>query len=89
MQKALHSIASVDAPASVEIPSSWAGLAMWAVGRFGGILVATAFLAYAWNDSNETHKKQTERLILMLEARASKSRDELVSLGLLPSNLTP
>lgn len=47
MQKALHSIASVDAPASVEIPSSWAGLAMWAVGRFGGILVATAFLAYA------------------------------------------
>lgn len=36
MQKALHSIASVDTPASVEIPSSWAGLAMWAVGRFGG-----------------------------------------------------
>lgn len=71
MQKALHSIASIDTPATVEIPSSWAGLAMWAVGRFGGILVATAFLAYAWNDSNETHKKQTERLILMLEARAS------------------
>lgn len=69
----LHRIAQSDTPATVDVPQTWSGLAVWALGRFGGIVVATAFLAYAWNDSNETHKRQTERLIAILE---SKSRTE-------------
>lgn len=38
--------------------------------------MATAFLAYAWNDTNEAHKRQTERLIEILEAK-SRTETEL------------
>ena len=67
----LHSIAQSDTPSTVEVPATWSGLVIWALGRFGGIAVATAFAVYAWNDSNESHKAQTERLFLMLEAKAT------------------
>jgi len=72
----LHRIAQSDTPVIVDVPQTWSGLAVWALGRFGGIVVATAFLAYAWNDSNETHKRQTERLITILESK-SKTETEL------------
>lgn len=73
MTDQIHTYAQSDTPATVQVPASWTGLAIWALGRFGGIVVATAFLVYAWNDSNTSHKRQTERLIEILE---SKSRTE-------------
>jgi hypothetical protein len=67
---AIHRIAQQDTPQMVDVPDTWSGLIVWALGRFGGIVVATAFLAYAWHDGNESHKKQTERLITLLENKA-------------------
>ena len=66
----IHRIAQLDTPQTVDVPGTWSGLIVWALGRFGGIVVATAFLAYAWHDGNESHKKQTERLITILENKA-------------------
>ncbi len=66
----LHRIAQSDTPQMVDVPETWSGLIVWALGRFGGIVVATAFLAYAWHDGNESHKRQTERLITLLENKA-------------------
>ena len=66
----IHRIAQSDTPQTVDVPETWSGLAVWALGRFGGIVVATAFLAYAWHDGNESHKRQTERLIAILESKA-------------------
>src|SRR5574343_216424 len=66
----LHQIAQSDTPSTVAVPNTWSGLAVWAAGRFGGIIVATAFLFYAWKDSNDSHKAQTERLIQILENKA-------------------
>ena len=74
--EALHAIAESDTPSKVQVPQTLTGLLVWAIGRFGGIVVATAFLAYAWNDSNEANKKQTERLIVILEGK-SKTDTEL------------
>jgi hypothetical protein len=70
MSTILHNLAQADTPHAVEVPPTWSGLAIWALGRFGGILVATAFLAYAWNDSNQSHKAWTERTFMMLEAKS-------------------
>ena len=40
----IHKIASSDTPSTVQVPNSWAGLAMWAAGRFGvGVLFAGVF----------------------------------------------
>lgn len=71
MTKALHQIAKSDTPSTVDVPESVFSLFVWAVGRFGGIVVATAFLAYAWNESNQAHRQQTERLILLLENKSA------------------
>jgi len=67
---ALHRIAQSDTPQMVDVPETLSGLLIWAIGRFGGIVVATAFLAYAWHDGNETRKKETDRLITLLENKA-------------------
>lgn len=64
-----------DAPEPVKMDGSWASIVMLVLWRFGGIVIATAFLAYAWNDSNETHKRQTERLISILEARSASDTE--------------
>ncbi len=66
----LHRIAQSDTPQMVDVPETLSGLVIWAIGRFGGIVVATAFLAYAWHDGNETRKKETDRLITLLENKA-------------------
>ena len=71
----LKTIATTDTPEAVNVDGSWASLIIWAFGRFGGIIIGTAFLAYAWNDSNETHKRQTERLISILEARSASDTE--------------
>ncbi len=89
MQKALHSIASVDIHVHHEAVLNGIAdvLQPWID---GGVLPA---------DTNETlaayiESKRGQRMIPweafpQFFKDASKSRDELVSLGLLPSNLTP
>lgn len=45
-QDQIHDIASKDTPEKVEVPNTFAGLMMWAVGRFGGTAVIA--IAAAW-----------------------------------------
>jgi hypothetical protein len=71
----LKTIDESDQQDTPKLDGSWASLIVWAFGRFGGIIIGTAFLAYAWNDSNETHKRQTERLISILEARSASDTE--------------
>jgi len=66
----LHRVAEFDTPAGINVPQTAFGLVIWMLGRWGGIAIATMFLAYAWQDSNEAHKRQTERLIFILESKA-------------------
>ena len=42
----IHSFAENDTPAQIEIPNTWYGLIVWAVGRFGIGVVFTGLLAY-------------------------------------------
>lgn len=69
MTKAVKDVVTNDIPAKAV--ESWHGLIVWAVGRFGGIIVATLFLAYAWNDSNESNKRQVEKMIDLVEKKTS------------------
>lgn len=55
---------------SADTPKTLPSLFVWLVHHFGGIIISTAFLAYAWMDINTAHKAQTERLIQILESRA-------------------
>lgn len=42
----LHTFAQNDTPSQIEIPNTWHGLIVWAVGRFGIGVVFTGLLAY-------------------------------------------
>lgn len=65
----LHQIAQNDTPAAVHVPPTTNGLIVWAIGRFGGIVVAT-FLASAaaWTLYGD-HKAQNERMFQILERK--------------------
>ena len=78
---ALHRIAQADTPSQVEVPATWHGLVIWALGRFGGIVIATLFLAYAWYDSNESHKRQMERMMLIMESKARNEAELSMALS--------
>lgn len=65
----LHVVANSDTPAAVEVPKTMSALAVWAVGRFGGIIVATLFAAYAAHTLWMAHTVQTERMFVFQERR--------------------
>ncbi len=42
----LHTMANNDTPGQIGIPDNWAGIATWAIGRFGIGVIFLAMLAY-------------------------------------------
>lgn len=65
----LHIIAQNDTPAAVDVPKTMSALVLWAIGRFGGIVVATFMAsAAAWTLYGD-HKVQNERMFQFIEKR--------------------
>jgi Holliday junction resolvasome RuvABC endonuclease subunit len=46
-QDEIHHVAKNDTPEGVQVPNTFAGLVMWAVGRFGGAAIIAIAAAYA------------------------------------------
>lgn len=67
----LHVVAEGDTPNSVTIPKDWNGLLLWAVGRFGGIIIATIMCAYALQHVYADMQVTNQRILLLMEARAA------------------
>ena len=67
----LHTIAQNDTPAAVEVPKSLNGLIVWAVGRFGGGILLAGACFWMLTRVYEDHAKQTDRMMMLMEARAS------------------
>lgn len=70
MTQALHDIAERDTPQQVEVPKGWPGLLVWAVGRFGGIIIATALCAVALKKVYEDMQSTNQRILILMESRA-------------------
>jgi hypothetical protein len=76
----LNQVAQHDTPEQVNVPNNWNGLALWAVGRFGGIIIATAMCAAGLYQVYQDLQTTNMRMLSMLEARAvsdSKLADAL------------
>lgn len=70
MTQIIHKLAQADTPATVDVPKTKYGLALWAVGRFGGSIIVCAVCLYALNIVYGNMMDMTNRMLLMLEARA-------------------
>jgi hypothetical protein len=70
MTQILHRLADADTPVSVEVPKTKYGLALWAIGRFGGSIIVCAVCLYALNIVYGNMMDMTQRMLTMLEARA-------------------
>lgn len=66
MPPRLHQFAQADTPEQVTVPSSWPGLATWAIGRFGIGIVGIYGLWIVYGDLKATN----ERMMRILESRA-------------------
>jgi hypothetical protein len=66
----LHNLAQSDTPAAVDVPKSWNGLLVWAVGRFGSGILLAAACGWALARVYEDHAAQTRQLMSILEQRA-------------------
>jgi hypothetical protein len=53
----LHSIAQQTTPESVEIPRTYKGLVVWAVGKWGIGIVFAAFLVPVYQDLKESNRR--------------------------------
>lgn len=75
MTDTLHKLAQNDTPAAVEVPSTWAGLIVWAAGRFGvGIIFAVVF-GYATREVYYDGKARQDQLMAyVIERNASDSK---------------
>lgn len=59
----IAALANCDTPSAVEVPSTWAGLIVWAAGRFGvGIVFAVVF-GYAVREVYNDSKSQRDQLM--------------------------
>jgi hypothetical protein len=67
----LHQIAQNDTPATVQVPSTINGLIIWAVGRFGGGIVIAVACAWALSKVYEDLRRQTDRMMTLMETRAA------------------
>jgi len=56
----LHSIASQDAPDNVEVPNTWPGIVVWAVGKFGTGIIFAFMLIYVYQDLQAANKAMVD-----------------------------
>lgn len=64
-------MAQADTPSVVNVPNTWPGLVMWAVGRFGAGALMAAACAYALVRVYEDQSKMTEKVLSAFEAQAT------------------
>lgn len=73
--KAAHGIAQSNTPSGVEVPQTWTGIVVWAVGKFGiGIIgfIAIVPLYLDLKASNERFAKITEANIQAITVFSTK-----------------
>jgi hypothetical protein len=71
-------IANADTPPNIQVPDTWSGIVIWAVGRFGsGIIMAAVFAYAAWVVYKDDHLL-IDRVMTAFEAR-SKTDTELAA----------
>lgn len=84
----VHSLAEADTPSIVEVPNTWSGLLVWAVGRFGsGILIAAICIVgivRVYGDMRE----QNQALILLIKEQTQASSGLQTALNELRNSLT-
>lgn len=69
----MHSLAQADTPAIVDVPNTWSGLLIWAVGRFGsGILIAALCVAGIVRVYGDL-KEQNQALITLIKEQTAAS----------------
>ena len=69
----VHSLAQADTPAIVDVPNTWSGLLIWAVGRFGsGILIAALCVAGIVKVYGDL-KEQNQALITLIKEQTAAS----------------
>jgi len=69
----VHSLAQADTPAIVDVPNTWSGLLIWAVGRFGsGILIAALCVAGIVRVYGDL-KEQNQVLITLIKEQTAAS----------------
>lgn len=68
-QALVHGVANHDTPDDVRVPSDWGSLLVWAVGRFGGIIIATLLCAYGLQQVYRDMREDQARIITMMESR--------------------
>jgi len=69
----VHSLAQADTPAIVDVPNTWSGLVIWAVGRFGsGILIAALCVAGIVKVYGDL-KEQNQALITLIKEQTAAS----------------
>lgn len=87
----LNEIARNDTPQVVQVPDTWSGLIVWAIGRFGGIVVATFIACYAaavlYKDNTTRNEKFFEMFSKFHEERAKSDSKLAEALGIVNTTL--
>lgn len=68
-------LAAADTPAAVEVPSTWAGLIVWAVGRFGVSILFSVVMGYAIREVYYDSKARQDQLMqYVIERNATDAK---------------
>ena len=86
-KETIRRLAQSDTPSAVEVPNTWAGLMIWAVGRFGvGMLLAAASL-YGLNIVYGDNKNLINRQMEAFREQTKVNAQTLVALDQIRSEL--
>lgn len=69
MTQQLHNFAQNDTPSKVTVPQGWAGIIMWAAGRFGGGIVIAAVCVYMLDKVYADYQRQNTAVLVALTAQ--------------------
>lgn len=82
----IHAAAQSQTPAEIDVPKSWAGLLVWAVGKWGAGAVFLILLFPVYSDLKESNARFVEMSRANVEAlktmavEISKNRDHIGAL---------
>lgn len=84
----VHSLAQADTPALIDVPNTWSGLVVWAVGRFGvGVLFAAVCvvgITRVYGDIKELNKE----LVQLIREQAQTSAGLQLSISKLETTIS-
>lgn len=88
MTAKLHQLAQNDTPATVDVPPTWQGLIVWAVGRFGVSIVFAAVFGYATREVYYDSRKDKDQLMQYVVDRNVSDSKRAVADSELAKSLT-